>query len=500
MSGPADPEQDDEEARPLLRDDVSRRYFKAVAPIALRDKPRIDAERTSRVLKLGEVVQAQDIVTLRSDGSRVQWDHAPLDEACFVLVGEGEGRGWALSRNLITEDILLEPVQGPDGQRQGVRATLYHVLQTSAFEYCIIAVVLLNAVAIGCEIDYSDRISKTSWKVINYSFLGIYVLEIGLKMFAFGVRTFFESTWNIFDFVVTAVTVLGDVLPLFLESVPIVGAIAPVLRLLRLLRLARIFRDIRTLLRSFASSLGALCWIGVFTVLWFYICACICTVFIGSPKWMKDGEVPEAPELRAKFRTIPYSMYSLFEVMTLEGAPDVLRPLVEHKPGLVAFFALFIFVAAFFLLNLVTAVVVDSTVASQQQDRSSKEASEEDDSGRITYELRDYFTKKNSAEQCQDIVQREKLVSWLDDKFVKKALVELGWDRGVVEGACSVLDKDLSGKLSITELCMWLKGTSRPLDTYALFRMQAEMTARVEQQERALKQVMDMLERMAAKR
>merc|ERR1719335_1077109 len=94
---------------------------------------------------------------------------------------------------------------------------------------------------------------------------------------------------------------------------------------------------------------------------------------------MSDSSSPQAGELRKAFDNIPISMYTLFEVMTLEGWTDVVRPLLGNRPAMIVFFMFFVFVSAFFLLNLVTAVVVDRTMASQAQSEDTSTFVKEDE-------------------------------------------------------------------------------------------------------------------------
>merc|ERR1719420_1121866 len=101
---------------------------------------------------------------------------------------------------------------------------------------------------------------------------------------------------------------------------------------------------------------------------------------MGRRQWMPSGEgVQGARDLRNKFDNIPISMYTLFEVMTLEGWTDVVRPLLGSRPVMIIFFMFFVFVSAFFLLNLVTAVVVDRTMSSQAQSEDTSAVVQEDE-------------------------------------------------------------------------------------------------------------------------
>merc|ERR1719183_2809714 len=318
----------------------------------------------------------------------------------------------------------------------------------------------------------------------------VYILEVSLKIFAFGPRTFFESSWNRFDFLVTSVTLIGDILPLFYADSVVVSAVAPVLRLLRLLRLAKLFRELKTLMHSFASSLTALFWIAVFTLLWFYISGIICTVFMGTTEWMPDGSMGDndAAKIRAKFATIPMSMYTLFEVMTLEGWIDVVNPVVHHRPVLLTFFLVFLFVSAFFLLNLVTAVVVNSTLEAQEGDEDAKASAEQDTQNRVIMRIGRYLLLRNKEE---DTARRESVEKWLMDPIVQQELAKVNMDVELVQQMCSVIDKTSTGWVSIDGLEHAMSDTLRPLDMLTVVKMQSEMTARIELQEDLLKRLVD---------
>merc|ERR1719311_724807 len=131
------------------------------------------------------------------------------------------------------------------------------------------------------------------------------------------------------------------------------------------------------LIQSFLDSIKALFWILVLLIIWFYMCACVATIFIGRREFLPSEDQEAIKELREKFSSIPLSMFALFEVMTLEGWVDYVRPLLASRADMVILFLFFIFVSSFFLLNLVTAVVVDRTLEAQQQQVQSEEESEE---------------------------------------------------------------------------------------------------------------------------
>merc|ERR1719262_1022899 len=75
-----------------------------------------------------------------------------------------------------------------------------------------------------------------------------------------------------------------------------------------------------------------------------------------------DGVLIQGDTVKQRFGTVYRSMYSLFELMTLEGWDQVARPLVEEQPAVVIFVASFIMVFTFGMLNMVVAMVVEKTL------------------------------------------------------------------------------------------------------------------------------------------
>jgi len=63
-----------------------------------------------------------------------------------------------------------------------------------------------------------------------------------------------------------------------------------------------------------------------------------------------------------RFGSVPRSMYSLFELMTLEGWEQVGRPLAMEEPAMSIFLFVFIMIFTFGLLNMIVAMVVEKTL------------------------------------------------------------------------------------------------------------------------------------------
>ena len=168
--------------------------------------------------------------------------------------------------------------------------------------------------------------------------MAIFVVELLLKLVALGPR-FFRSGWNIFDFVIVGIALVPGAQGL------------SVLRALRILRVLRVVSAVPSLRRVVEWLLTALPGMGSVFLLMsiiFYIGAVMATkLFAASfPEW---------------FGSIGASLYTLFQVMTLESlSMGIVRPVLEVYPYAWAFFVPFIMVTTFAVVNLIVGLVVNS--------------------------------------------------------------------------------------------------------------------------------------------
>jgi voltage-gated sodium channel len=61
-----------------------------------------------------------------------------------------------------------------------------------------------------------------------------------------------------------------------------------------------------------------------------------------------------------RFGDLGNSLLTMFQILTLEGWPDIMRATLETHPYAWLFFVPFVLIATFAILNLVVAVIVDS--------------------------------------------------------------------------------------------------------------------------------------------
>ena len=223
-----------------------------------------------------------------------------------------------------------------------MRSSILKLVERDDFKNFVTLVVVINAVTLGLETwpFAMDRIGGVL-RVLDTMAITIFVIEIGLKLFAHRLN-FFRSGWNVFDFVIVGVAL-----------VPSAGAFS-VLRTLRILRALRLLSVVPQMRAVVGALLGAVPGMGAIVavlLLVFYIAAVMATKLFAAtfPDW---------------FGSVPSSMYTLFQIMTLESwSMGIVRPVMDVHPWSWVFFVPFIIVTSFAVLNLFIALIVDSMQA-----------------------------------------------------------------------------------------------------------------------------------------
>lgn len=219
--------------------------------------------------------------------------------------------------------------------RQRVRT----LVETPRFERLVIVVIVLNAIGLGLETSPAImRHAGGTIALLDSIALAIFVVEIGLKLFAYRLA-FFRNGWNIFDFVI-----VGVALVLASQQFSVLRA----LRILRALRLVSAVPSMRKVIVGLFAAIPSIGTVIVMLVLLFYISAVMATKLFGAafPEW---------------FGTLGASFYSLFQIMTLESwSMGIVRPVMEEYPYAWAFFVPFIMLTSFIVLNLFIGVIVNA--------------------------------------------------------------------------------------------------------------------------------------------
>jgi voltage-gated sodium channel len=234
-----------------------------------------------------------------------------------------------------------------------LRARLVRFLEQPRFEAFIVAVIVVNAVSLGLEtIPPVMAAIGPALLVIDTIALGIFVVELTLKMVAYG-GSFFRRGWNWFDLIIVGIALVPAQSGL---------SVLRAFRILRVLRLVSVLPSMRRVVQALLAAIPGMGSVLALMTLVFYVFAVMATKLFGPtfPDW---------------FGTLGASLYSLFQIMTLESwSMGIVRPVMEVHPEAWAFFVPFILLTTFAVLNLFIAIIVNAMQESHQADETTHEA------------------------------------------------------------------------------------------------------------------------------
>ena len=238
--------------------------------------------------------------------------------------------------------------------KPGLRGAVRRRMESSRVQYFITLLIVINAIILGLETVplAMERYGAFLLAVDNF-ILGVFVIEILLRIYAHRL-SFFRDPWSLFDFTVVAIALVPASGPL---------AVLRALRILRVLRLLTLVPSMRRVVGALLGSIPGLSSIALVLLLIYYVFAVIATKLFGEhfPQW---------------FGSIGESLYSLFQIMTLESwSMGIVRPVMVEHPYAWIFFIIFILIATFTMLNLFIAIIVNAMQTfTEEENRERKEA------------------------------------------------------------------------------------------------------------------------------
>lgn len=345
------------------------------------------------------------------------------------------------------------------------------------FNIVVSIFVLVNTLLVGIEqdmvsasADVSDRII---WYMLGLVFSLVFLVEIGLRIYCLR-KKFFEDLWDVLDLGL----VIGSVIDVFLLA-PMgsggrIRAFSTLrsLRVVKLVRLVRVFpafRELWLLVGGLINSIKALGWVGIVLACVLYVCGIFVTTEVGQnsdvyesgPSY--DGEVWP---YREYFGTVPRSMFTLFQVMTLDGwCDDIVRHIVFFQPLMAPFFVVFILLTALGLMNVVVGIIVENTLAAAQVADTRQEAYQAEQRDKAIDELQKLL-ELSDTNRTGEISQNE-LAAVAQSKAVMRQFKHLGIKLEEADELFKLLDYEGRGRVQLKRLilaCRELVGGAKRRD------------------------------------
>ena len=231
------------------------------------------------------------------------------------------------------------------------RQRLKQFIENSKVQAILLGLIIINAIILGLETSPYVMTNIGQYLLaFDKIILAIFVVEILIRLFVHRLA-FFKDGWSVFDFIVVGIALVPASGPF---------AVLRALRVLRVLRVLSFIPSMRKIVGALIKSLNGMVSIAMVLGLLYYVAAVMATKLFGEafPEW---------------FGSLGASMYTLFQVMTLESwSMGIARPVMEQFPYAWAFFIPFILTATFVMLNLFIAVIVNAVQAMNDEEHKDE--------------------------------------------------------------------------------------------------------------------------------
>ncbi|XP_061251948.1 sodium channel protein type 5 subunit alpha isoform X4 [Bos javanicus] len=283
-----------------------------------------------------------------------------------------------------------KPIPRPLNKYQGF---IFDIVTKQAFDVTIMFLICLNMVTMMVETDDQSPEKVNILAKINLLFVGIFTAECIFKMVALR-HYYFTNSWNIFDFVVVILSIVGTVLSDIIQKYffsPTLFRVIRLARIGRILRLIRGAKGIRTLLFALMMSLPALFNIGLLLFLVMFIYSIFGMANFAYVKW--EAGIDDM----FNFQTFANSMLCLFQITTSAGWDGLLSPILNTGPPYcdpnlpnsngsrgncgspavgILFFTTYIIISFLIVVNMYIAIILENfSVATEE---STEPLSEDD--------------------------------------------------------------------------------------------------------------------------
>jgi voltage-gated sodium channel len=241
--------------------------------------------------------------------------------------------------------------QTVEHQHNTLRERVRAFVESSLFRNTIMALIIFNAITLGLGTSaWMKAHFASELRFVDQFVLAIFVVELSLKFYVERL-SFFRSAWNVFDLCIVSV----GLLPQSDGLTALRG-----LRVIRAMRLLSAFPQMRAVVQALLDALPGMGAVIIMLLIVYYVFGVMATIMFGSAfaDW---------------FGTVGKSIYSLFQIMTLESwSMGIVRPVMEQYPFAWAFFVPFIIVTAFSVLNLFIGLLVNTMQSAVEQDTEAE--------------------------------------------------------------------------------------------------------------------------------
>jgi len=256
----------------------------------------------------------------------------------------------------------LQPVDSNDQFRK-MRDKIGRFVNDDRIANFIMLLIIVNSIMLGLAtfpFVYNNPSVQDAFDLTDKIFLIIFTIEVIMQLIYHDIALF-KDGWLSFDFFVV-------ILSWAFASLQGIRAF----RIFRSLRIVQRYDSMKALLQAISNVIPQLFAILALLGIIFYIFAVLFTsLFIPLGLDYTDGKVPQPDECYYYFQSLHGSLFTLFNVMTLDAWGFTARTCMKDYAWAWAPFVAYVMVSSFVIFSLIIAVICDAVAelhASKKED------------------------------------------------------------------------------------------------------------------------------------
>jgi voltage-gated sodium channel len=270
-----------------------------------------------------------------------------------------EKRTWkrGVSKQVHGRKRIIISIGQPSASTNSIVSLARAVVANKTFDWIITGIILLQALVLALEATPSmhsfgkegELLEAKVFSLVQVLVIAVFIFEAAMRLTSQYPRpqSYFRDAWNCFDFAI-----------IMLSLMPIAGEFSTIARLVRLLRITRLITkstELRAIVSTLVRSIPSIFNILILLSILFFIYAIV------GYHLFRDVD----PQHWSSF---PTSIVTLFQIITLEGWVDVMEPIISIlRPLYWLYFASYILVGTFIIINLFISVIVRKSEEAYKQ-------------------------------------------------------------------------------------------------------------------------------------
>ncbi|EGI70471.1 Voltage-dependent calcium channel type A subunit alpha-1 [Acromyrmex echinatior] len=242
-------------------------------------------------------------------------------------------------------------------------------VKSQQFYWFVIVLVFFNTVCVAVVHNNQPKWLTDFLYFAEFVFLGLFMMEMFIKVYALGPRVYFKSSFNRFDCIVISASIF-EVIWFELRCDSFGLSVLRALRLLRIFKITKYWKSLRNLVISLLNSMRSIVSLLFLLFLFILIFALLGMQLFGGQFNFKGGTPP------TNFNTFTIALLTVFQILTGEDWNEVMYKGIESQS--MAYSVYFIVLMLFGNYNVFLAIAVDNLANAQELSAAEEEKQEED--------------------------------------------------------------------------------------------------------------------------